>query len=272
MVKEMKRWKMIIIGMIVGIMLISGCTSTQDVTAETIKDNMLQAIEEVASYKYSADVTATITMINESGTNVTETVATQNGEVDIMNKKLKQDNIATTTGIAAGQHWIIYLVNSIQYYGIESDGNITWTSQNTSYTNESMAWISYSALDMQTFYFEGYYENTTLERLSDEVSEGIDCYVLYLTSSQNQSGEDSDTFPYLGYASYEYEFKYWISKDTYSLIKTQSKVTADMSGWYTFGDADRSITTSEMVIIFYDYNVPVTIEVPSEALEESMFY
>ena len=97
MVKEMKQLEIIVIGMIVGIMLISGCTSEQGNTAEDIKNNWLEAIDSVTSYKYSADVTASITMINESETNVTETVATQNGEVDMINKKLKQDNIATTT-------------------------------------------------------------------------------------------------------------------------------------------------------------------------------
>lgn len=260
---------------IVGITLVlicvgfAGCISSEEITAEEIKANFLQAIEEVTSYKYSEDVTGTSTTINESGTNITETVATQNGEVDIANKKLKQDNAGTTTGLSYERHWIVYIVDNILYSGSETDGNMTWTSTDTSYLNASMMWAAYSALGTMSLYLEGVLENSTIERLDDEMVEGVDCYVLYLTAFQNISGGGSDMFPISGNASYEYELNYWIAKDTYFLIKVQFNSTSDMSGLYAFGEADRMIIVAEMDIVFYDYNVPVIIELPPEVIEGS---
>jgi hypothetical protein len=262
---EMKR-EMIILG--VGLLLLitafSGCIQ-ENVTAKEITENMLQAIEDVSSYKYSADVNVIQTMINESGTNITESDAIQNGEVDLANKKLKQDNTFTTTGTSDEQHWSIYLIDDIQYTGTESDGNITWESLNTSFTNASMTWIAYSALEGQTMFLENTLIDADVERLSDDVLDGVDCYVLYLSYIENQSGDSYGFDAPSGNSSYELEVTYWIAKDTYLLIKSYQKLTMDMSGWYAFGGGDRSITASEMDVRYYDYNVPVVIELPPEA-------
>ena len=259
----------IVAGMIVVLLVVglSGCVKETEtgVTAEEIKANMLQAIEDIASYKYSSDVTVTMTTIKESESNTTEIVGIQNGEVDITYKKLRQDTNATTitAGISDEQHWIFYIVDNILYSGNETDGNITWTSMNT-----SMAWNAYSALELYTLYLEGEGElkNVEVERLADEVVEGVDCYVLHLTAFENQSGEeDSGQFPLQGYYYYELNIKYWIAKDDYLLIKTYFKVMSDSSRSYAFGEADRSTTVQEMEALFNDYNVPVTIELPPEA-------
>ena len=259
--------------MIVGITLVLiainliGCITSEVVTTDEIKENFFQAIEDVTSYKYSADVTATHTIINESGTNITETDAIQNGIVDIANKKLRQNNIGTTTGVSEEQCWTVYIIDNILYSSYSNkkqEGETEWSTNNISHTNDDMTWKGYSALELLVLYLENELKNVKLEQLADEVDEGTDCHVLYLTAFENQSGEGSDMSPIFGNASYEYEIKYWIAKDTYFLIRAQSRTTSDMSGWFAFGEADRSITVSEMDILYYDYNVPVTIDLPPE--------
>lgn len=266
--------RLIILGIAVLLICVglSGCVeeTKTGVTAEEIKANMLQAIEDIASYKYSSDITATMTTIKESESNTTEILGIQNGKVDITNKKLRQDTNATTiiAGISDEQYWIFYIVDDILYSGNATDENTTWTSTNTSYTNASMAWKVYSALEMYASYLEGEAElkNVEVERLADEVVEGVDCYVLHLTAFENQSGEeDSGQSPIQGYYYYELNIKYWIAKDNYLLIKTYFKITSDSSGWYAYAGADRSTTVQEMETLFKDYNVPVTIELPPEA-------
>ena len=243
---------------------ISGCVEEDVITVDEIKEKFLQTIEDVLSYKYSANVTVTTTIINETGTNKTVTEAIQNGEVDIANKKLKQDTTSATIGSSEEQHLIIYIINNIAYTGTESQGCIRWSSYNTSHTNATMTWIAHSALEGQALYLKGDLENTTTKRLADEVVGSLDCYVLYLTAFVNQSGEDSGSYPLPGNMSYEYEFKYWIAKDNYFLIKMHSKTTSDMNGWFAFGGADRTITVSEMNLDFYDYNISVIVERPPE--------
>jgi hypothetical protein len=262
--ENMKQQLLVGIFILLIIVGMSGCVEDDVITVDEIKEQFLQTIEDVLSYKWSANVTVTTTTINETGTNITVIEAIQNGEVDIAHKKLKVDSIGTTVGSSEEQHWISYIIDTIAYTGTESQGCIQWSSYNTSYSNATMAWIAASALEGQARYLQGDLENTTIQRLADEVVGSVDCYVLYLTAFINQSGGDSGSYLFDGNMSYAYELTYWIAKDTYFLIKAYSKTTSDMSGWYAYGGADRTITISEMSLDFYDYDIPVIIEGPPE--------
>jgi len=241
------------------IILFSGCAEKESVTTLTateIRDNMLQAVENnVSSYKYSANIKATSTMINESGTFTTERTGIQIGEVDIVNKKLKQNNTAITKGMSERQHWIVYLLDNIRYYGAELDGSMKWNSSNISHTD---SWIAYSALEAQAMAFKSLFKNIDVKRLADETVNDVDCYVLNITANfKNQSIYEN--------VSQEYGISYWIAKDTYFLIKVHSGTTVDRRGWYTSGKAYHLIAVTEMDTVFSDYNLSVTIEVPPEA-------
>ena len=63
------------------------------------------------------------------------------------------------------------------------------------------------------------------------------------------------------------ETTYWIVKNSFFLVKMESIDIQESDGVRVFDWPlyNCSITTTEMDITFYDYNVPVTIELPPEA-------
>jgi len=241
----------------------SGCVEKNTVTAEEIKERFLQASKSVTSYKCSSSGTYAMTTIKES-TSTKEFLLVQSGEVDNLNKKIKQYYNTTSEG-SNEEHVIFYMVDNVSYYGNQTNGNTTWTS---SYAGSEM-WNASSLLETLTIILENgtvQFNNTELKRLSDEKVENVDCYILQFTGFQNQSATTSNA-----YSRIEYDIKYWIAKDTNLLKKSYLKSTIDQTGVYSFGGANRSIATGEMETIFYDYNVPLNIELPPEAKNNSLW-
>ena len=239
-------------------------------TAEIIVSRLLETIDEISSYKYSADVAVTKTMINATTTNTTEITAMQNGEVDIINKKLCQNN----TGMEGykSQHWIVYIINNFQYSGTETNGIISWTNYNTSHTNATMTWNAYDVLEGIKLFFKQDYldslDNYTIEQLQDDSLSNVKCYVLQVTTSyENKTGDDGGSFSMPGNISQHTETTLWIAKETYRLMKTYSSSTSESTGWYAFGypDVEQSLISQKMEVLFYDYDIPIIIELPPEA-------
>jgi len=246
----------------------SGCVE-ESVTAEEVKNMFLQALEEINSYKHSSDSTITATTINDTETNTTAMMHIATGEVDILNKKLKQFFDITYAGESKEEHMIVYIVDNVTYYGNRTNGNITWT---ISHFFRSEVWNLYSQLEQLTIYLENeteIYNNSELKILSDETFENVDCYVLQFKVTNNQSSDYSQIG---GYYYVEMDVKYWISKDDNLLKKCRIASTSDSSGTYSFGDGNRFISVSEMEVLFYDYNVPLNIVVPDEAKNSSWPY
>ncbi len=237
----------------------SGCVEEDVITAVEIKERFLQALENVTSYKYSSNANATMTTIKKS-TNTTEYSIVTTGEIDVLNKRVKQ-YMNTTSEDSNETHLIVYLIDNITYYGNQTDGNTTWTSSIWG----SEFFYAYSLLEQITMFLEdetllNNISNMELKRLSDEKFENVDCYILQFTGFRNQSSTISNAYNYAGY-----DIKYWIAKNTNLLKKSIYRLINDLTGVYSFGGANRSIITSEMELLFYDYNVPLNIELPPEA-------
>lgn len=250
------------IGVLLLVISFSGCVEEDTVSAEEIKEMLLQALENVTSHKYSSEGITVMTTINEPETNITEMVPALTGEVDILNKKMKLFINMTYTADSVPfkeEHIIIYHVDNITYFGNKTNENITWWS---SYAPE-VFWDAYSLLEQFTTFLENGtedYNNTELKRLSDETFEGVDCYILQFKGYRN----DSAGYNLTGFQYIEYDVKYWVSKDTSLLKRCHVESIFDLSGIYSsFGN--RSISVSEMDMLFHDYNVPLIIELPPEA-------
>jgi L-fucose mutarotase/ribose pyranase (RbsD/FucU family) len=244
--------------------LFSGCTEEKiaddaATTAEEIKERFLQALKNVESYKYSANAIYEMTSIDES-VNTTEQSMVITGEIDVLNKIAKQYMNITSEDL--NQSLTVYLVDNVTYTGTQTNGNITWRIDMLTLG----AFLGYSLLEQMSMFLENetLFDDGDIElrRLSDETFENKDCYILQMTLFQNQSSNTSNT-----YSTMEYNIRYWIAKDSSLLKKSYIKVTIDQTGSYLFGDY-LSITT-EMEILFYDYNIPINIELPHEAKNAS---
>jgi len=123
-----------------------------------------------------------------------------------------------------------------------------------------------------------------VELLEDEKVNGVDCYVLKLTpdiekywktvmeqegmSELMQNLRQNDSFD-IGNMIKEISIKQWIAKDTKFPMKTEMQIKMVMSSEdLNIPETKEKFTmtidqTADMV--FYDYNEPVTIELPKEA-------
>jgi hypothetical protein len=94
----------------------------------------------------------------------------------------------------------------------------------------------------------------TWKRLKDESFNNQTFYVLKSKHIIN------DTKPeYPGYNHYEVYHTYWIDKTNYNLYKGKINQIRDLTGYYS-PNSDRSYLNSEDIFTFYDYNIPVIIE------------
>ena len=70
----------------------------------------------------------------------------------------------------------------------------------------------------------------------------------------------------------EMEFKQWIAEDSHMIMKSETHVVMEISPADVGASADefQKITADQSaVMVFYDYNKPVSIELPAEALKAS---
>ena len=66
-------------------------------------------------------------------------------------------------------------------------------------------------------------------------------------------------------------FKQWIAEDGYLIMKSKTHVVMEISPEDVGASAEefqRATVDQSTVMVFYDYNEPVSIELPTEALEE----
>ncbi len=116
-------------------------------------------------------------------------------------------------------------------------------------------------------------EAAQVEVISSERVDGIDCYVLEVTPDLEQLWQLSNhlhfdevpdvTEEYLQEIFRSFSVKQWVAKDTYFLMKAE----IDIAEEFPPDEAGPSTVDIAMVLLCYNYNQPVTIELPPEAEE-----
>ena len=143
-------------------------------------------------------------------------------------------------------------------------------------------WDSQSAISQQIELLETAKE---VNFLANEYVNGMDCYVVEVVPgtealskmlSQMQMPDiDGADFSQLSFADMinEMSFKQWIAKNGYLVMKSQTHVLMEMSPEDVGASAEefQKITADQIaVMVFYDYNEPVSIDLPAEALEKQI--
>ena len=242
--KKMKIWDIVVISGVIGLMILSGCTTPSDKLGgvEDIKTNAIEAAANVNSYTYTM-TTSTTDPTDDNGELATVTAT---GAIDITNGKIMTESTIPGTAGAADTTSYVYIIDNVMYSGTETGGITTWTKSNV--TDLS----SYDQVESQTKLME--YPN--IERKNDETVEGVDCYVLEIIPDLDNPSLLPEEYASLGEMLTEFEVKQWIAKDTYYQKKTYMKMTINMFGMSV---------TSEVTMIVSNYNEPVTIELPEGA-------
>jgi hypothetical protein len=148
-------------------------------------------------------------------------------------------------------------------------------------TDDDNVWQNQNQLTQQAEFLRDAMEMT---RVGEEAVGGVDCYVLeyrpdmekimeWLMSQGAETGMDMEEFEDMPDAFtqmfQDLTIKQWIAKGSYQIMKTAMDMDAELSE----KDFDPAATSDEAIkmslhyeVLFYDYNVPVTISLPPEAL------
>ena len=110
------------IGMVVlvaGVLLISGCISTETVSAAQIKANALQSTESIISYSFIMTGEMDMALGGESVT----TSYNANGAIDISNQKLKMEMISSMPGQPTTTELTFYIIDNVLYSKMDIIGD-----------------------------------------------------------------------------------------------------------------------------------------------------
>lgn len=237
--------------------VISGCLEEEkkELSLAQINTKFLNAIKDVDSYKYNISGSTTQTLVNESGTSGIVMLTFSKGSVDILNHNLKFEK--DYLNIGENNQMKIYLLDGTSYTFIANDWNLSWEIENISSSSDVQSyWDLYSYLESFAEEMVNPQENTTFESLDDEKIDGTSYYVLQSSYTSNYSSDGQN-----GYSYYETQIKFWINKKNFLLHKIQSTSISETKESLGM-QINQEIELLENQYIFYDYNEPVTIELP----------
>jgi hypothetical protein len=138
-------------------------------------------------------------------------------------------------------------------------------------------WAQHSQISSMTGFLES---PVNMELAGSETINGVDCYTLSInpeaesiTNWMNglQGGQNGVNFEDMGISQMFENFiiKQWISKNNYLPVKQQITMKIDMTDEEsdsTSGMFEQMSMEMDATLVFYDYNKPVDIKLPPEAL------
>lgn len=262
-----------VIGLMITILLISftfsGCFENDskppiDTLLDQIKTNFINFYNNVSSYKFNK--TGGIRIIVIDGGIVTEdsvTISNATMNADISKQSLKIVSNYTNPYQNLNSSLIIYIKDNYKYTGKGEEGNISWEIDELTQVSAASNWIIYSNLDQYVDQMINEIpqkqSDITWIHLEDEILDNDTFYVLQREHVINNTDPN-----YAGYDLYKLYHKFLFNKTNYKLYKVKVDIMNDIRGDYYTGGYDQRYVVGQDIFTFYDYNVPVNIELPPE--------
>lgn len=256
---------------LIAAVILPGFLFLDGVSATDIKSWALNTYPQVSSYSFSINMQVTTSTSGVSGGSF-KTTMTGSGAVDNINQKLM---MVTSTKIPeqGTATMSFYILNNILYMFNSVSGTDCWMKLNLSEFENMYSWNSYDQMQMQVDILNF----AKVERLPDENVNGKDCYVLKIIPDLNKFFETmmkqqgvnmrlSET-TFLSDMMDDFTIKIYTEKSTDYIIKSYQDVSMDMS----FGGMSMSMDMKTS-IVFSDYNQPVNIVLPEDALNAVDYY
>ncbi len=268
---------------IVAVAMCAGCIEEERMSTAEIKEMVLATAENTDTYKFDMDMTQKTLISNETDETEMTMTSTGKGAVDNINKKMKME-MTMELPEGAPQETMemtmeMYFINNAMYMKMDR-GIPEMPAQWTKTEMPEEYWESQNRIGQQMELLNV----SEVELLEDEEVNGVDCYVLNITIDTEKYGEilmkqeglgelmqslrQNDSFD-IGEMIKEMSLKYWIAKDTKFPMKTEMQMEMVISSEdlnIPETEAGFTMTSNQRTnIVFYDYNKPVTIELPKEA-------
>jgi hypothetical protein len=271
---------------IASVMMFSGCVEEEEkkMSAPDIKAMVLANAEETNSYKFDMNTTMKMTMSNETGEIELTMLSNGRGVVDLVDKKMNLNmnssiEMPETTEVPGPMEMEMYLVNNTMYMKMDlgiPELPAQWTKIEMPEAYEE-SWTSQNQLEQQMALLN----ISEVELLDDEELNGVDCYVLKIVpemgkfwNSTMAAVMDKSTRSLAPGMDIQkmmkrMSTKEWIAKDTKFPMKTQMAMNIVMSSEdLAIPETEEKFTITadeEVETRFYDYNKPVSIELPEAA-------
>jgi hypothetical protein len=230
------------------------------------------------SLKMDLDMDMTVTV--EGGSDPGEMTMTGSGVgiMDMANRGLQMTMDISMDIPELGEQTMVsktYLVGDWMYAGVEiPDFGEQWFKMEVT----PGMWEQQNQLEQQIEFLKS---AVKIKSLDDQTVDGNNCYVFEVMPSvealgellsQQSSAMGGMDFSQLNLADLfeEMRVKEWIAKDGYQVLKTEVYVRMQMHPedvGATEADFDKMVMDMNMTTRLYDYNQPVEIILPPEALE-----
>lgn len=238
--------------------------------------NVTTAQYDTVSFDIEMPVTVKVVGGSDPGTMTMDVDGS--GDMDVANEEMQMTmNMAMEIPEMGEQEMAaeVYIIGGWMYTMTDLLGlGEQWTK--TEVTDET--WQQQSQIEPLLEFLETAVE---INYLGSKTVEGTECYLFEIVPdmealaelmSQETSGMGMMGFGQLDLADLykELSVKEWIAKDSYLIMKVEIKMVLEMSAsdvGATAADFDTMTVDVTMVERFYDYNQPVSIDLPDEALD-----
>jgi len=254
-------------------------------SAQEIVDGATQALDNVRTYEFEIDMSLNATIESEDepfeGTLATDS----SGVFDLANKQFRMDmdlNWSATGDEEMDMEMELYLIDSTGYVMVDTpETGPVWGKEELSEADweETVELLSLPEPHIELL------ETAQVKVIGSETVGGIDCYVVEITPDMEQFWEIVMQQATLGFAeelelpeiteeifdaaSYSFSMKQWFAKDTYFLTKVEMDMTLELTPEAMGYPEEQGEMTMDVTIniLAYNYNQPVSIELPPEAEE-----
>ncbi len=251
--------------------------------AQEIVDGAIQALDDIRAYEFEMDMTMGMAGEAEGEAFEMTIVTDSSGAFDLANRQMRMD--MTMSIVVPGEDEVdieieLYLIDSTGYIMMDVPGTgPVWEKEELSEADweETVEMLSLAEPQIEIL------ETAEVEVIGSEIIGGIDCYVVEITPDMEQFWETVMQQATLGFVeemglpmiteeildevSYSFSAKQWIAKDTYLLMKVETDMVIELTPEAMGSPEEEGEMTIDVAIsmLAYNYNQPVSIELPPEA-------
>lgn len=248
-------------------------------SAQDIIDNYIQALEDVRTGEFDMEMTMDIDGEEEGESIAANMEMDASGVLDIANNQMQMAmNLALTGEEDMEVEAEMYLVDNTFYILTDMLGmGPMWMKLEMSEMEElpEEYWEQADLLELPIELLEAF----EVEVTGSEKVDGIDCYVLEINPDMEQLWQMFETTElemadipedlegHLDEMFRSFSVRQWIAKDTYLLTKQEIEMTMEFTPEAMGFPEEEGEAAIDLFItlLFYDYNQPVSIELPPEA-------
>jgi hypothetical protein len=247
------------------------------------QDEIDRIIENVANVQYDTvsmdmDMTMTVEIFGGAESGEMAMFGDGTGVMDMVNREMQMTMNMTIDIPELGEQTMVskvYLVGEWMYTGVEvTDLGEQWFKVEVT----PGMWEQQNQLDQQIEFLKS---AVKVKSLADQTVDGTDCYVFEVVPSVEALGEmlsqQSSAMGGLDFSQLdlaglfeEMKVKEWIAKDSYHVFNAEVYMRMRMlpeDVGATAADFDKMVMDMNITMHLYDYNQPVSIDLPAEALD-----